>query len=111
MKARERKSLRKSYVELRDKLIRALENSDCEVDVAGDAIDKLQGASLIRIQNKLSQINLNKLRAVERAIDQIDNGEFGYCEECGDEIGFKRLEAIPGVILCISCAEKAEFQR
>lgn len=111
MKERERKSLRSSYTKLRDRLVKALENSDYEIDVAGDAVDKMQGASLVSIQNELSRINLKRLRAVERAISQIDNGEFGDCEECGNEIGLKRLEAIPGVVLCISCAEKAELQR
>lgn len=111
MKARERESLRKSYAELRDRLVLALENAECEVDVAGDEMDKLQGAYLVTIQNKLAILNLKKLRAVERAIEQIDSGEFGDCEECNSDISFKRLEAIPGVTLCISCAEKAELQR
>lgn len=114
MKVRERNSLRKKYTELSEQLIRTIKNSDFEVDVAGDDIDKLQGASLLRVQNKLSIINLNKLRALDKAIEQIDSGEYGDCEDCGEAIGIKRLEAIPGCVLCISCAERAEraeFQR
>lgn len=111
MKAKERKSLRKKYAELREQLIRTIENSDFEVDVAGDAVDKLQGASLLRVQNKLSILNLNKLMALDKAIEQIDSGEYGDCEDCGEAIGIKRLEAIPGCVLCISCAERAEFQQ
>ena len=110
MKKRELKSLRKKYVELREQLVRTIENSDFEVDVAGDAVDKLQGASLLRVQNKLSQINVIKLRAIDKAIELIDRGNYGDCEDCGCAIGFKRLEAIPGCILCISCAEKAELR-
>lgn len=111
MKFRELKSLRKKYAELRDRLIKTIENSDYEVDVAGDAVDKLQGASLLRVQNQLSIININKLHALEKAIEKIDDGQYGDCEECDEAIGFKRLEAIPGCTLCISCAEKAELQR
>jgi DnaK suppressor protein len=111
MKVRELKSLRKRYVELRKELITTIANSDFEVDVAGDAVDKLQGASLLRVQNQLSKNNLNKLRALERAIEQIDVKEYGNCEECGEPIGLKRLEALPGVTLCVTCAEKAERQR
>ena len=111
MKVRELKSLRKKYVELRKELIATIENSDFEVDVAGDAVDKLQGASLLRVQNQLARINLNKLRALDRAIEQIDAREYGDCEDCGERIGLKRLEALPGVTLCIGCAEKAELQR
>ncbi len=111
MKASELKSLRQKYVELRDELIRTIENSNFEVDVAGDSVDKLQGASLLRVQNQISKNNVTKLRALERAIDQIDSGDYGLCEECEEKIGFRRLEAIPGCTLCISCAEKAELNR
>jgi DnaK suppressor protein len=111
MKLKELKSLRKKYAEFRDRLIKTIENSDYEVDVAGDAVDKLQGASLLRVQNQLSVINLNKLRALEKAIEKIDRGQYGDCDECGEDIGIKRLEAIPGCSICISCAEKAELQR
>lgn len=111
MKVRELKSLRKKYVELRRELILTIQNSDFEVDVAGDAVDKLQGASLLRVQNQLSKINVNRLRALERAIEQIDAKEYGDCEECGEPIGLKRLEALPGITLCVVCAEKAERQK
>ncbi|MCE9605737.1 MAG: TraR/DksA family transcriptional regulator [Planctomycetia bacterium] len=38
------------------------------------------------------------------ALLRIDDGTFGHCEECAVEIGQERLEAIPYVRLCISCA-------
>src|SRR5262249_43677388 len=37
-----------------------------------------------------------------------DNGEYGFCEECGDEIGIARLRARPVTTLCISCKEAQE---
>ena len=108
MKTKELNSLRSKYVELRDSLIRTIENSQFEIDVAGDSVDKIQGASLLRVHNQLSKNNLTKLRLLECAIEQIDSGNYGYCEECEEPIGFKRLEAIPGCTLCIGCAEKIE---
>jgi len=38
----------------------------------------------------------------------IQNGTYGICEECGAEIGFKRLEARPVTTLCIECKTKQE---
>ncbi len=108
MKAKEINSLRTKYVELRDSLIKVIEKSQFEIDVAGDSVDKIQGASLLRVHNQLSKNNINKLRLLERAIDQIDNGEYGHCEGCEELISYKRLEAIPGCTLCIGCAEKIE---
>lgn len=108
MKDKELNTLRNKYIELRDVLIRTIENSQFEIDVAGDSVDKIQGASILRVHNQLSKNNLTKLRLLERAIEQIDSGSYGYCEECEEPIGIKRLEAIPGCTLCIRCAERIE---
>ncbi len=45
---------------------------------------------------------------VQEAIDRIDEGTFGICEECGDEIGEERLRARPVTTLCIECKEEQE---
>jgi len=47
----------------------------------------------------------NLLKAVNGALDQIDAGTFGQCRNCGQEIGGKRLEAIPWTRYCIACQE------
>ena len=47
----------------------------------------------------------NLLRAVSAALDRIDTGTFGECRDCGQEIGVKRLEAIPWTRYCIRCQE------
>jgi DnaK suppressor protein len=111
MKVREKKNLVRKYSELRDQLIKTLENSDYEVDVDGDVVDHLQGQSLVIVQNKLSKNNLMKLRAIELALEMIDKGEYGNCYECGEPIAVKRLEAIPGVRTCVLCAELVELHR
>ena len=43
------------------------------------------------------------LKKIEEAIDRIDAGTFGICEDCGKEIGIKRLEARPVTSMCIEC--------
>ena len=42
---------------------------------------------------------------VEAAIKRIDEGEYGYCVTCGDEISEKRLKADPTIPTCINCAK------
>ena len=44
------------------------------------------------------------LTDVERALEKLRDGTYGTCDSCGDTIGEERLEAIPWVTLCISCA-------
>jgi DnaK suppressor protein len=40
---------------------------------------------------------------IDEAIARIDDGNYGICEDCGEEIGLKRLEARPVTMLCIDC--------
>lgn len=40
---------------------------------------------------------------IDEAIARIDEGTYGVCEDCGEEIGLKRLEARPVTTLCIDC--------
>lgn len=48
------------------------------------------------------------LKKIDKTIQKIDEGTFGICEVCGDEIGIKRLEARPVTDLCIRCKEDQE---
>lgn len=43
---------------------------------------------------------------IDAAFLRIDQGEFGYCAECGDDIPLKRLALDPTVPLCIGCASR-----
>ena len=55
---------------------------------------------------------LNNLRdlveRIDKALAKIEDGTFGICEECGDEIGIKRLEARRVTDLCVKCKEDEE---
>lgn len=48
------------------------------------------------------------LDKINKALIKIDDGSFGVCEECGEEISIKRLEARPETTLCIRCKEDQE---
>ncbi len=43
------------------------------------------------------------IKKISESLDHLEFGEFGYCENCGEEIGLKRLEARPTAVLCIDC--------
>ncbi len=45
---------------------------------------------------------------IEQALERIENGTYGLCQECGEPIGRERLEAVPHARLCISCKSKEE---
>ncbi|RUM59722.1 MAG: TraR/DksA family transcriptional regulator [Persephonella sp.] len=60
---------------------------------------------------KLSQAERETLFLIDLALKKIENGTYGICEECGEPIGEKRLEAIPWVRLCINCSQNEETIR
>jgi RNA polymerase-binding protein DksA len=50
------------------------------------------------------------LAQVEAALERIEAGTFGSCEQCGREIGRERLELMPHTAYCVHCAEKRESE-
>ncbi|MEF9475458.1 MAG: RNA polymerase-binding protein DksA [Candidatus Mariimomonas ferrooxydans] len=48
------------------------------------------------------------LKKIDEAFEKIDKGTFGICENCGNEIGIKRLEARPVTTYCIDCKTRQE---
>ena len=50
----------------------------------------------------------HQLRLVHQALNRMHDGNFGECVHCGEEIGGKRLEALPWTPYCIDCQEKIE---
>ena len=49
------------------------------------------------------------LRKIDSALSRIDDGSYGFCEETGEEIGLKRLEARPVATLCLEAQERREL--
>ncbi len=47
----------------------------------------------------------HELQRIESALIRIEEGEYGYCAVCGDEIAVKRLENDPTTPVCINCAK------
>ena len=50
------------------------------------------------------------IRKIDSTLKSINDGDYGFCEECGVEIGIRRLEARPTATLCIDCKTLAEIK-
>jgi DnaK suppressor protein len=50
------------------------------------------------------------IKKIDEAVNDIDAGDYGYCEACGIEIGIRRLEARPTATLCIDCKTLQEIK-
>jgi RNA polymerase-binding protein DksA len=49
-----------------------------------------------------------KLAAIDSALARIEEGTFGTCQNCGQQIALERLEALPYAELCIDCKRRSE---
>lgn len=68
-------------------------------------MDAMQVQAMSQAQQRKREIDL---RNIVGALSRIEDGEFGYCVNCGELIAQKRLQIDPAVTLCISCAESNE---
>jgi DnaK suppressor protein len=44
-----------------------------------------------------------KLKLIDAALERLDSGDFGICDNCGERISDKRLEALPWAAYCVQC--------
>jgi DnaK suppressor protein len=72
-----------------------------EIDLASS----LEGREMLF---QLTSRDRNELRLIEEALFRINEGTFGACESCEEQISLKRLQIMPLTPLCISCQEAAE---
>ncbi|MGO9379775.1 MAG: TraR/DksA family transcriptional regulator [Dissulfurispiraceae bacterium] len=72
-----------------------------EGDIASDSYEALLRGNLTASRRK-AVIN------IDEALRRLDDGSYGLCEECGDEIPENRLKANPFAIRCIDCQEEVE---
>ncbi len=75
-----------------------------DADAGDDAlIDLMRDLNLAELDR-----DARELEAIGRALDRMDSGEYGVCQDCGEAIGQPRLSANPHAVQCIACATRAE---
>jgi RNA polymerase-binding protein DksA len=50
----------------------------------------------------------DKIGSIDYALKALDQGQYGICERCGNEIGAERLKAVPDTTLCVKCKAETE---
>jgi DnaK suppressor protein len=92
-----------------DELIRSPQNRDgLAIETTADLLDSLQLAADRDLAVESVNRNFEILRDVQNALDTIDSGDYGLCQECGDDIPSRRLDAIPWARYCVACQELHE---
>ena len=79
--------------------------NDKIIDKTDQAFNESDRSLKFRIKDRESKLIVK----IKGALDRLEEGIFGICEECGEEIPEKRLIARPVASLCIECKRKQEF--
>lgn len=81
-----------------------LQDNQVEADVIDAAAKEADYKLTLRARNR----DFKLLKKIDEALMRIDNGTYGYCEETGEPIGIKRLDARPIATLGIEAQERHE---
>jgi DnaK suppressor protein len=113
MNKKEREDFRKMLLQKKEMIVRKLsqltnESKEMETNVAQDVVDKAETSYTKEFLLSLSDADREQLLLIDEALKRLRREEFGVCQLCHQEIGRKRLEAVPWTPYCIDCQEKAE---
>jgi DnaK suppressor protein len=78
------------------------------VERSADQLEEIQAASQRALAVSSLAHEFNQLRNARAALRRIQEGSFGICQECDDDIAPKRLAAVPWATFCIRCQEAVD---
>lgn len=79
-------------------------------NVLADPADNATREEEFALELRARDRELKLLKKIDKSIENIKHGDYGFCESCGVDIGIKRLEARPTATLCIDCKTIAEIK-
>ncbi len=110
------RKLKADYQALLREVREELENSgdqhriDLLNEEPGDAGDESLANALSDFNVARFDRHIQAMRDIEAALQRVKDGEYGVCTDCGDDVGFTRLQAYPTAKRCIVCQEQREKQ-
>lgn len=105
-----RKILNDWKSELSHDIDRTVHTMQDEVTMFADPNDRASQESDMALELRNRDRERKLIKKIDETLAKIDEGEYGYCNGCGIEIGLKRLEARPTATLCIDCKTLDEMR-
>lgn len=104
---------KKTLIEQRDELMgnaqRTLSGDiHLDPDDFPDEIDTASSEMNLAFQGRLRERERGLISKINKALAKIEEGIYGECESCGEQIGLKRIQARPVAELCIDCKSEQE---
>ncbi|MEW6488579.1 MAG: RNA polymerase-binding protein DksA [Thermodesulfobacteriota bacterium] len=79
-------------------------------DTYADPTDRATAESDLNFLLRIRDRERKLIQKIQEAMQRLEEGTYGICESCGEEIGEKRLEARPVTTQCIDCKSEAELR-
>jgi DnaK suppressor protein len=106
---------REALLALKETLLKAQETGDQAeqtVELDQSRVGRLSRMDAMQAQamsKETGRRRRQQLLQIEAALKRIEEDDYGYCQECGENIAPARLEVDPTALLCISCASAKEL--
>ena len=115
MNAKQLQYFRNKLVTWRDDLVEesreTISNLQGEVRDVGDEAERATRETENSLELRTRDRYRKLINKINKTLDRLDDGDYGYCEETGEEIGLKRLEARPIATLCLDAQERWELRQ
>jgi DnaK suppressor protein len=72
----------------------------------GDEMDVARASAAVDTHANLIDRAEGRLRLIDEALARVENGTYGICADCGDEIGLERLKVLPFAVRCVDCESR-----
>ena len=88
-----------------------ISNLQSEVRDVGDEAERATRETENSLELRTRDRYRKLINKINKTLARIDDGDYGYCEETGEEIGLQRLEARPIATLCLDAQERWEIRQ
>lgn len=115
MNPRQLEYFRQKLTAWRDELVdesrETISNLQTEVRDVGDEAERATRETENSLELRTRDRYRKLINKINKTLIRLDEGEYGYCEETGEEIGIQRLEARPIATLCLDAQERWELRQ
>ncbi|MFW5741767.1 MAG: TraR/DksA family transcriptional regulator [Spirochaetota bacterium] len=113
MTASFKKNMRSRLTELEEEILASIDDQRREYEelTLGDRTEETDEAAIRNDERAMSALlrhDRHRLVRVQSALARLEEGHFGVCAVCGEQINEKRLDAQPDTVFCYDCARKRQ---
>lgn len=105
-----KKALMQRKQELEKELVR-LSQEKFSDDQVQDPGDQALSSTMETLHSSFQDTEREEYKRIQQALEKIEDGTYGICVDCGQQISEKRLNSFPNAARCLSCQETFEESR